>query len=232
LREWQECAKLPSRQRLATLKNLKSQVDFDLFNTFGNTWFHMCYFIFVMSRCVQTFDWYSTCMQIFVIYLLKYLLCFGHAQMQQIFNLFSLKLPWGYTIGKICLISRLHCTVGLNSTSLSAKQESKRIESLPSQELSKERTWLSLRNISSFISKHLSPLVSSMLINWQTYYFSSTMVKLHSSCGKSLAHHSTRKAHDRKGYLICLPETSHKCITIHLDGNWGSLLCILNYLFN
>ena len=33
LRECQECAKL-SRQRVATLKNLKSQIYLDLFNTF------------------------------------------------------------------------------------------------------------------------------------------------------------------------------------------------------
>ena len=50
LRECQECAKLSSRQRVATLKNLKYKIYFDLFNTFlVTTWFHMCYFIVLMS---------------------------------------------------------------------------------------------------------------------------------------------------------------------------------------
>ena len=49
LRECQECAKLSSRQRVATLKNLKSKIYFDLFNTFlVTTWFHRCYFIILM----------------------------------------------------------------------------------------------------------------------------------------------------------------------------------------
>jgi hypothetical protein len=78
LRECQECAKLPSRQRVATLKNLKYRIYFVSFNTFLVTsWFHMCYFIVLMSsllfynvenskikktpgmsRCDQTFVWY------------------------------------------------------------------------------------------------------------------------------------------------------------------------------
>ena len=50
LRECQECAKLSSRQRVATLKNLKSKIYFDFFNTFlVTTWFDMCYFIVLMS---------------------------------------------------------------------------------------------------------------------------------------------------------------------------------------
>jgi hypothetical protein len=45
-----ENAKLSSRQRVATLKNLKSKIYFDLFNTFlVITWFHMRYFIVLMS---------------------------------------------------------------------------------------------------------------------------------------------------------------------------------------
>ena len=43
LRECQECAKLSSRRRVATLKNLNSKIYFDLFNTFLVTkLFHMC----------------------------------------------------------------------------------------------------------------------------------------------------------------------------------------------
>ena len=81
LRYCQECAKVSSRQRVATLKNL--------FNTFlVPTCFHMCYFIVLMSsllfynvenskmkknhwmsRCVRTFDWYCT---YFSILYLKY----------------------------------------------------------------------------------------------------------------------------------------------------------------
>ena len=50
LRECQECAKLSSRQWVATLKNLKYKIFFDLCNTFlVTTWFHMCYFIVLMS---------------------------------------------------------------------------------------------------------------------------------------------------------------------------------------
>ena len=50
LRERQECAKLSSRQRVATLKNLKYKIYFDLFYTFVvTTWSHMCYFTVVMS---------------------------------------------------------------------------------------------------------------------------------------------------------------------------------------
>ena len=50
LRECQECAKLSSRQRVATMKNLKYKIYFDLFNTFlVTTWFHVCYFIVSMS---------------------------------------------------------------------------------------------------------------------------------------------------------------------------------------
>ena len=46
LRECQECAKLSSRQSVATLKNIKYKIYFDWFNTFlVTTWFHMCYFI-------------------------------------------------------------------------------------------------------------------------------------------------------------------------------------------
>ena len=38
------------KQRVATLKNLKYKIRFDLFNTFLLfTWFHMCYFIVLMS---------------------------------------------------------------------------------------------------------------------------------------------------------------------------------------
>ena len=45
-----KCAKLSSRQRVATLKNLKYKIYLDLFNTFlVTTWFHMCYFIVFMS---------------------------------------------------------------------------------------------------------------------------------------------------------------------------------------
>ena len=75
LRESQECAKLSPRKSVATLKNLKSKIYFDLFNSFlVATWFHMSYFIGLMSsllfydvkinkypwmsRCVQTIDWY------------------------------------------------------------------------------------------------------------------------------------------------------------------------------
>ena len=50
LRECQECAKLSSRQRVATLKNLKYKIHFDLFHTFlVTTWFRMYYFIVLMS---------------------------------------------------------------------------------------------------------------------------------------------------------------------------------------
>ena len=50
LRECQECSELSLRQRVATWKNLKYKIYFDLFNTFlVTTWFHMCYFIVVMS---------------------------------------------------------------------------------------------------------------------------------------------------------------------------------------
>jgi hypothetical protein len=47
LRDWQECAKLSSRQRL---ENLKYKIYLDLFNTFlVATWFHMCYIIVLSS---------------------------------------------------------------------------------------------------------------------------------------------------------------------------------------
>ena len=50
LRECQECTKLSLRQRMATLKNLKYKLYFYLFNTvLVTTWFHMCYFIVLMS---------------------------------------------------------------------------------------------------------------------------------------------------------------------------------------
>ena len=50
LREYQVCAKMSSRQREATLKNLKYKIHFDLFNTYlVTTCFHMCYFIVSMS---------------------------------------------------------------------------------------------------------------------------------------------------------------------------------------
>ena len=50
LRECQECAKPSSRQRVATLKNLKYKIYFDLFNTFlVIPWFHVRYFIFLKS---------------------------------------------------------------------------------------------------------------------------------------------------------------------------------------
>jgi hypothetical protein len=50
LREFQESAKLSSRQRMATLKNLKYKIYFDVFNTFlVTTWIHMGYLIVVMS---------------------------------------------------------------------------------------------------------------------------------------------------------------------------------------
>ena len=50
LRECQARAKLSSRQRVATLKNLKYKICFDLINTFlVTTWFHMCYFIVLMT---------------------------------------------------------------------------------------------------------------------------------------------------------------------------------------
>jgi hypothetical protein len=50
LRECQECAKLSSWQRVATSKNLKYNICFDIFNTFlATTWLHMCYFIVLMS---------------------------------------------------------------------------------------------------------------------------------------------------------------------------------------
>ena len=45
LRECQECAKWSSRQRMATLKNLKYNLTLFLVTT----WFHMCYFIVLMS---------------------------------------------------------------------------------------------------------------------------------------------------------------------------------------
>ena len=49
LRECQECATLSLRQRVATLKNLKCKIYFELFNTFlVTTWFHMCYSIVLM----------------------------------------------------------------------------------------------------------------------------------------------------------------------------------------
>jgi hypothetical protein len=38
LRESQECAKLSSRQRVATLKSLKYKIYFDLMNTFLSWW--------------------------------------------------------------------------------------------------------------------------------------------------------------------------------------------------
>ena len=45
-----KCAKLSSRQMVATLKNLKYKIHFDLFSTFSvTTWFYMCYFIVLMS---------------------------------------------------------------------------------------------------------------------------------------------------------------------------------------
>ena len=54
LRECQECANLSSRQMVATLKNLKYNIYFDLFNTFlVTTWFHMCYFIVVIFYNVE-----------------------------------------------------------------------------------------------------------------------------------------------------------------------------------
>jgi hypothetical protein len=82
-----ECAKMSSRQRVATLKNPKYKIYFDLFNTFlVTTWFHLCYFIVLMisllfynveivqikkkrgmSRCFQTFDWYCIHKQIIII---------------------------------------------------------------------------------------------------------------------------------------------------------------------
>ena len=49
LREYQECAYMLSRQRVATLKNLKSISSFVIIKK--NPW---------MSRCVQTFEWYCT----------------------------------------------------------------------------------------------------------------------------------------------------------------------------
>jgi hypothetical protein len=75
---FQVTAMLSSRQSVATLKTLKYKIYFDLFNPFlVTTGFHMCYFIvlmssllfynvekkqsrknILMSRCVQTFDWY------------------------------------------------------------------------------------------------------------------------------------------------------------------------------
>ena len=56
LRECQECAKLSSRQMVATLKNLKYKIYFDLLNTFLlNTWFHMWYFIVLMCYLSQTY---------------------------------------------------------------------------------------------------------------------------------------------------------------------------------
>jgi hypothetical protein len=78
LRECQTCAKLSSRQRVATLKNLKCKIYFDLFNTFlVTTWFHVLFHSWLfftiilqcrkqfkkikhnwMSGCVQTFDWF------------------------------------------------------------------------------------------------------------------------------------------------------------------------------
>ena len=46
MRECQEHKNMSSRQRVATLK----KIYFDLFNTFlVTTWFHMCYFIVLMS---------------------------------------------------------------------------------------------------------------------------------------------------------------------------------------
>jgi hypothetical protein len=73
LREYQECAKLSLRQRVATLKNLKYKIYWDLFNTFFvTTWFHMCHFIVVMfsllfynvenSKDKKT-PWMSRCVQ-------------------------------------------------------------------------------------------------------------------------------------------------------------------------
>ena len=45
LRQCQECAKLSSRKRVATLKNLKYEVYLDLFIFFLlSTWFHVCHF--------------------------------------------------------------------------------------------------------------------------------------------------------------------------------------------
>jgi hypothetical protein len=50
LTECQECAKLSSRQRVATLKNLKYKIYFDLFNSFViTTRCHMCNFKYLMS---------------------------------------------------------------------------------------------------------------------------------------------------------------------------------------
>jgi hypothetical protein len=46
------CVKLSSRQRVATLKNLKYDIYFDLFNTFFDYYMilhDMCYFIVLMS---------------------------------------------------------------------------------------------------------------------------------------------------------------------------------------
>ena len=51
-KEGKECAKLSSRQRVATLKNLtSSNIKYlDLLDTFlVTTWFHMCYFIVLIS---------------------------------------------------------------------------------------------------------------------------------------------------------------------------------------
>ena len=48
MRECQECAKLSSRQRVATLKNLKYTL-ICLTLSLVTTWFHMCYFIVFMS---------------------------------------------------------------------------------------------------------------------------------------------------------------------------------------
>ena len=49
-----ECSKLSSRQGVAALKNLTYKIYFDLFNTFlATTWFHMCYFIVLMSSLLN-----------------------------------------------------------------------------------------------------------------------------------------------------------------------------------
>ena len=93
LRECQECAKLSSRQSMATLNNLKYKIHFDLFNTFlVTTWFHMCYFIVLMSSLlfynlenskiknntwmsswVQTCDWYCIYIYIYLYIIIIYI---------------------------------------------------------------------------------------------------------------------------------------------------------------
>jgi hypothetical protein len=53
LRECQACVKLSSSQRVAIWRISKNEIYFDLFNTFlVTTWFHMCYFIVLMSSLI------------------------------------------------------------------------------------------------------------------------------------------------------------------------------------